>query len=80
MPWSINLDGAAVDIEPLDDGEAELVLTPIAVGAGRVAMMPPQVRVRFGPEGFETFCGLVAQARSPIQVARVLPPEPQGAS
>lgn len=78
MPWGIHLDGAAVDVNPLAAGQIEVVLTPIAIADGRVAMMPPQVRVVFSDEGFARFQEIVAAGgrRSPIHLARALPPEP----
>lgn len=77
MPWGVYLDGAAVDVEKIG-AEYEVVFTPIAVGSGRVAMMPPQIRVRFSAEGFATFCQLLAD-NAPIHVAREMPPEPKAA-
>lgn len=75
MPWGVYLDGAAVDFEKVAGGYVEAVFTPIAVDAGgRVGLMPPQVRVRFSPEGWATFCRLVADS-APIQVAQRIPPQ-----
>ena len=66
--------------EPTPDGGMTVGFAPAAGGpAGQVQMMPPMVRITFGQEGWEAFQAKVAAdgGRSPITIARVLPPESQ---
>lgn len=79
FPWELILRNSATFFEPTPDGGMVVGLAPAALGpAGQIQMMPPMIRIVFGEAGWTAFQAKVAAdgGRSPITIARMLPPEP----
>lgn len=65
------LPNAMVHFVAGDEGTIELVLTPmVPIGPGQVSVLPPQVRVPFSKEGWETFKGDVARDGVPSGIIK----------
>ena len=79
FPWELWLRNSSCFFEPTQDGGMILNVCPVALAqTGQISMMPPMVKVVFGADGWKQFQAQVAQdgGRSPIEIARMLPPDP----